>query len=284
MAAVLMDPDTPVEPFRPRPVEDLSSAEWSRLRSRLAGAVAGWRRSTETGLRLDEMRRVAGEPPSPEGVWYVAGGVPLALCLDRTLSAALVCLSLGSPPPDEPQDKLTETDLAVLDVWAREAVPEVAGALDASAGPPTRVTAAEAAELMRGEEPLAVGDLRWASGRPGGAVVVARALARSDAEADGRALADYPDALLRAPVAVDAVVAGPELPLAELLSLEAGDVVLLGLKSEVQVTLSVGGTAAAVGRPGVQGGKMAVRITRGPDTTGTFQPLTGSETSDGGRT
>jgi len=282
---VLLDADRPVEPFRPPGLDELSAAERAGLRSRLTGAVDGWRWATELGLRLTSLDQAAeGPSPGDAAIAYVAHDAPLALAVEPEPAVAVVCLSLGGSPPTGPSPALSAVDLAVLDLWARGALGGIARALDVPAG-------GEARRLRSGERPappdagpLLAASLSWAGDRPAGWLLIPARLGRREPDAGGPTLGEAPAALLEAPVALAAHIDGPALPLSELLTLEPGDLVLLGRKSSVEVTLGVADTTLAAGRPGAQGDRMAVRITRTWQTPQPTSEITepGGETPDGG--
>jgi len=278
------DPTGRAEAFRPPRADELSERDWARLRSGLTAAVDGLDGTIETGLRLAEISREArDEPHVADGeIWYEATGVPLALALRPEMAAALVCVSLGSPAPDQPAPDLSDVDLAVLDVWARQALQAIAASFQVATGVGARRRAGPSEELAQGDRGCVAADLAWAGDRPAGSILLSRQLVCAD-EPTGPALAETPELLLGAPVTVCATIDGPRLPLVELLGLEVGDVVLLGPKGELEVSLAVGSLPIATGRPGARSERMAVRLTRiAVLLHRTEMPRPGGETPDAG--
>ncbi|MGD9498211.1 MAG: FliM/FliN family flagellar motor switch protein [Armatimonadota bacterium] len=257
---MLLNDDRRVEPFRPRGVHELSGAERSLLHTRLTAAIDGWPWAAELGLRLTSLAPAGGDgAPACGAVHYAAAPASPRLVLEAELAVALVCLSLGGAPPDDGEPTLSAVDLAVLDLWAHRALRAVERELDVPAYASVRRLGTDELAAPGSGASLLVGTLTWAGERPAGRLLLPAALGRR-AAADGRRLGDSPDALIAAPVTLAAQIGVAPVPLAELLALQPGDVLLLGHKGAVEVTLQTGSMAVAVGRPGAHGGLMAVRV------------------------
>ncbi len=268
------------EPLRPPAADTPNTRERARLRARLDGGVGRWRWATELGLRLTAIEAPACADGTALLCWR-AEAMPLALTLEAEVAAALVCLSLGAEPPDELQTRLSSVDLAVLDVWARHALAAIGMALDGAVTGEVRRVSTEA-RADDGDEAMIAAKLAWAGERPAGRLLVGLEAALGEREV-GTALGDRPGALLGAPVSLTARIEGPELPLAELLTLGTGDVVLLGRKSAIEVALTAGDVTVARGRPGAQAGRMAVRLSWTCDALrGTGDTMEAGGESDGG--
>lgn len=278
---MLVDPgEARVERFRPPAADAPSARERERLRARLEGAVGRWRWATELGLRIAGLEAPSRANAGGAICWR-AEAAPLALMLEAEPAAALVCLNVGAELPEAPQTRLSEVDAAVLDLWARRALTAVGAALDgALTGEVRRLAAGEAAH---GDQPLIAATLAWAGERSAGSLLAGAALAQRQSE-PGVALGARPEALLDAPVRLGARIDGPELPLAELLTLSEGDVVLLGRKTAIEVALAAADVTVATGRPGAQGGRMAVRLSWTCDALQRAGEMTeaGGEMTDGG--
>lgn len=190
-------------------------------------------------------------------VWYEAGSGEVALGLEPGFAVAMVCRSLGAPLREDVPRELSEVDLAVLDVWAREALTILAQAVMDGAAPTVRRVQSPS---LQGA--IAVAELYWASGRSAGTIALSCDLA--DDREQGRSLAQAPGLLADVAVRLEATIGGPRLHLAEVIDLEPGDAVRLGQKGDVMVTLSAGGRIVASGRPGVQDRCLAVRVQQGP--------------------
>jgi len=278
---LLLEPgEARIERFRPPAADAPSARERERLRGRIEGAVGRWRWATELGLRVTGLEAPA-RPDAGAAVCWRAEAAPLVLMLEAEPAAALVCLSVGAEPPSRPETRLSAVDVAVLDLWARRALAAVGTALDgAVTGEVQRVSVGVRAD---GDEPMIAATLAWAGERPAGRLLVGPAPARGEREPRA-ALGDRPGALLGAPVRLGARIDGPELPLAELLTLGKGDVVLLGRKTAVEVALDAGDVTVATGRPGSQGGRMAVRLSWTWEALERAGDMTeaGGEMTDGG--
>ncbi len=278
---MLLEPgEAKIAPFRPPAADAPSARERERLRARLEGAVGRWRWATELGLRVTGLEAACGADAGGAICWR-ADGAPLVLTLEAEPAAALVCLSVGAELPQAPETRLSEVDGAVLDVWARRALTAVGAALDGAVmGEVQRIPAGAAADA---DQPMVAAMLAWAGERPAGTLLVGRAPAQAQRE-PGAALGDRPGALLGAPVRLAARIDGPELPLAELLTLGEGDVVLLGRKAAIEVSLAAGDVTVATGRPGAQGARMAVRLSWTCDALERAGEMTdgGGEMTDGG--
>lgn len=258
---MLLDDQASVKPFRPPAVETLTLRERSHLRDRLEGGVARWRWATELGLRVTALDQDAGSGAGDDRLvgWY-ARLQPVALWLHAEPAAAIVCLSVGAPLPRQLQSRLTAVDLAVLDLWARQALGALVTVLDESpVGEVARIDQ-HAGALWDDEEPMMRAKLTWAGERAAGVIAVGSRLARSPRET-GPTLGDFPGVLAQAPVTLEARLDGPRLALADLLTLQCGDVVLLGKKTAVEVGFYTGDMIIARGRPGARGSRMAVRLT-----------------------
>jgi len=259
---VLLDDHASIRLFRPPAVEALTARERSRLRDRLEGGVARWRWATELGLRVTALDQVGAGSRADDDqlVGWCARLQPLALWLHPELAAAIVCLSVGAPLPRQPQSRLTEVDLAVLDLWAHQALGVLGSALDEPLIGEVDHIDQHAGASCGDKKPMVLAELTWAGERPAGALLIASRPARFTRET-GPTLGDFPEVLAQAPVTLDARLDGPRLALADLLTLGCGDVVLLGRKAAVEVGLFAGDTMVARGRPGARGSRMAVRLT-----------------------
>lgn len=258
---MLLDADTACQRLRLPRVDEPTPADLHAARTRLRGAVDGLCWATELGLRMVALEPLApgALPPADDCVAYAADGGPVLL-LARAAAVGVVRLSLGGEAgaaADGAAD-LTAVDLAVLDLWARSALQALAAVLGLDDSAPQRVDGP--ATGLAATDARLVARLAWAGDRPAGALVFAARLARTRRAEHGPTLAQRPTALLGATVTLAAHISGPPVPLAELLGLEVGDVVLLGSKTALEVELAADGETIALGRPGAQGGRMAVRI------------------------
>jgi flagellar motor switch/type III secretory pathway protein FliN len=277
--SVLVDADANVAAFRPPPVTALSDEECRKLRATLAGVVESWRGGIETGLRVPRIH----QPGEDEGcghegdLWFRAGAAPIALALSPAAAAAILCVNLGAPMPDEPDGALSEIDLRLLDAWAERAVSELAGAL--AGGPPGEVLrrTSPPPDIIGQQKPQVRAELTFAGEMRAGEIHLAADLARRRWGASAR-LGDSPEVLLQARLDVGAAIAAEPVPLPDLLALEEGDVLLLGPKNSVEAELVAGETVVAAGRPGARMGMRALRVTGGPLTEREEQR---EETSDG---
>lgn len=259
---MLLDAATPCRPLRPPGADEPTPADLSAVCAGLRSVVDNWQWAVELGLRMTALEPLppGAEPDGDHCVAYAIGGGS-ALLLRAEVAAGIVRLSLGGAAdaaPDGPGDHLSAVDLAVLDVWAQAAVGAVAGVLGVDDPTPRRIYPPPVA--ARDAPPRLLGRLSWAGERPAGALVFAAHLARRRPREHGPALGERPAALLHATVRLSAQISGPPVPLAELLALEVGDVVLLGPKTALEVRVDAAGETVALGRPGAQGERMAVRI------------------------
>ncbi len=266
---MLIESGSDVERYLPPSVDELTAPEQERLLSRLSDAVEAWDGTVETGLCLEQLITVEGVhalPALDAAVEYCASEAGVALALPPALCGALVNLTLGAPA-EGPKRKLTATDLAILDLWARKAVHGIVQVLSAGVQDKT-VRRRGAIQRLAREGDMVIGQLTWAAAdeERAGLVVFPKELATSREEDGGRVtLADTPQALLRGTVRMEAMIGGPALPMRELLGVEAGDVLLLGRKRDVEAELCLEGRRLAVGRPGGKSTSRAIRI-RGKET------------------
>ena len=266
---MLMEPSEAVAAYVPPPVNALSEAECERVRSRLAGAVDGWDGAFETGLRLECLRlieEVEGLRVIEGEIEYAAVDVGISLSLPSVVCSALICVSLGAPV-DDAERPLTEVDLAILDLWAHKALRGVAVAM----GTQTPGIVARRGGAMRRlfeEGAVVAGEL----GCPGvcgedqsaGLLGMEREMVLKSGGTAGPTLAETPEVLLGGIVRLEAMIAGPSLSIRELVGMEEGDVLLLGPKDETEAALPLHGRKLAVGRPGAQSGRRAVRLRAQP--------------------
>lgn len=262
---MLREPGVHAERYRPPPVNALSRSEHERLHSCLSGAVSAWEGAAETGLRLDRLTEVECADDLPtigRSVEYAARDAGLSLILAPALCGAVICASLGTAPEDD-ERPLTETDLAILDLWAQRALRRVGRALGTEAVGGVTRRAGATSELLEADG-LVVGELahNCTGGAPVGLVGVEREMARSRSDDEGRTLADAPEILLAGSIRFDAVIAGPSLPINDLLGIEEGDLLLLGPKTGTEAALTVEDRQFAAGRPGAKSGRRALRLTR----------------------
>ena len=254
-----------VQPLRLPRAEDLMQREREALSRALRAATESWPPAAALGLALERTlsaRTPEELPAMPGAVTYRLADAPVLMAVQAELAAALVCLSLGGPPPAEVDADLTPVDLAVLDASVGPALAAVAASLGLPEGEGVErlaLGAREAALELGG--PVAGGLLRAPRVAGRALVVVAQEAVRQALARPGPTLADDPRALLGARVEVEARIAGARVPLAEMLAVEVGDVVLLDGPISRQVGVYVGGRQVARGRPGAKGGRMAVRIT-----------------------
>lgn len=257
---MLIDDCGAIAAFRPPPVEQLSEGERRRLRARLAGVVDTWRGAAEIGLRLRELHQGQEIPEPVEGgadVWFHVARLPLALGLTPRAAVSLLCVNLGAKMPEEPDTALSEVDLALLDAWAARALPPLVGALDA--GPAGEVQRRPRAPQYDGD--AVVADLTFAAEMPAGRLVIGREIARKDRDSTaGERLGQHPELLLHARIQAHASITSEPVPICELLSLERGDVLLLGDKTTIEAELTAGSSVVATGRPGAREGVRALRI------------------------
>lgn len=282
---MLLDPGTPCSPVRLPAADEPGPAELAAVHARLRGVVDNWRWATELGLRLTTLEAAASDSIlSHDGhVVYAADGAPVVLMLMSQVAAGIVRLSLGGSARAASADAasdLTATDLAVLDLWARATLESACGLLGIAHAAPRRVDRTALPPIADG---WLLARLMWSGERPAGALMFAARLARPARQEHGPALADRPAALLDATVHLTARLKGPSVPLAELVGLEVGDVILLGPKTALQVALDAAGETIALGRPGVQGERMAVRVAWLSEALSAGPPITGrkGDSSDG---
>ncbi|MFP4248424.1 MAG: FliM/FliN family flagellar motor switch protein [Armatimonadota bacterium] len=270
--------------FTPPPVEELTPAERGRLRSRLVGVVESWRGAMEIGMRVATLcqHRDAARVASGDGVtWFRAGGAPVMVGLTSPAAVGLICVSLGADVPENPDTHLTALDLALLDAWADRAVRELVAALDAGSAGEILRQADAPGEIAAEWRAVVVADLTLAEEIHAGVIVVGEEIARQHTRGTGApvtTLRDRPELLLQANVTVEAAIRSEPVPLPELLTLECGDVLLLGQKTALKAALSAGEAVVAEGRPGAREGMRAVR-TKGAVLTDREDGL--GETSDG---
>lgn len=246
--------------FRPPPVEALTPDEHRQLRETLDGVVESWSGARQIGmqvLRLREHERAADEAAD---VWFRASGLPLALGLTARAAASLLCVNLGAQMPSAPETRLSEIDRALLDAWASRTLPALAEAL--GAGPTGEVTsdAGESARFAMEQERFVAAELTFAGEVSAGMITIATELARGPRDRPALTLGDHADLLLQASLTVEATIVAEPVPLPELLSLECGDVLLLGDKTAVEAHLSAGEAVVAAGRPGAREGMRALRL------------------------
>jgi len=262
---VLLGAGTEVKPIGLPQAEEPTEREWARLRQSLDSAMQGWRAGAQAEIaveRLLQAARLEDLPAMPGAVTYRLTDAPLLMALQPELAAALVCLCLGAEPPHQPDAALTAVDFAVLDTAVSPCLEAIASSLEIErSAPPERLTMGprEAMSYLGG--PVVGGLLHSQRVRGRGAVMVQQQAMREALAERGPGLAENPGALMAARVAVEARMTGACVPLAELLTAEVGDVVILGGSVAREVGLYVGGNELAGGQPGAKGGRMAVRIT-----------------------
>lgn len=264
---VLIDQCVEVAAFRPPPVEQLTESECSRLIAVLAGVVDGWRGAVEVGIRLGEFEQHNADPgPTSvaDDLWFHASATPIALGLTPEAAVSLLCVNLGAEMPAAPDAELTAVDLALLEVWAGRAVSELATALGAGpAGEVVRRRGTPGELIAETQDVVVSAGLTFSGGMPAGAVLVGAEVARTREKRPPVRLGDRPGLLLQARLTVNATIATDPVPLCELLSLEKGDVLLLGDKAGIEATLTASECVVASGRPGAQEGTRALRIMGG---------------------
>jgi len=263
--SMLIDSGAQAMAFRPPPAEDLTEEERRRLRATLAGVVESWRGGIEVGLRVAELRQPSETltlDEQPGDVHFRAGAAPVALSLSREAAVSLLCVNLGSAMPETPGSRLSDLDLALLDAWAARALPELVTAV--GGGPAGQVL------RRRGTEPgnALLAELTFAGGMRAGTVTIGVELARPRSAAAPDTLGDHPELLLGAGMSVEAAIVTDAVPLTELVTLEHGDVLLLGQKDAVAAELTAGEAVVAEGRPGARAGMRALRIKGGVLTDG----------------
>ncbi|MGM0494600.1 MAG: FliM/FliN family flagellar motor switch protein [Armatimonadota bacterium] len=270
--------------FVPPPVEELTPEERGRLRSRLVGVVESWRGAMEIGMRVATLcqHRDAAGIASGDGVtWFRAGGAPVMVGVTSPAAVGLICVNLGEDVPEKPDTRLTQLDLALLDAWADRAVRDLVAALNAgSAGEILRRIDAPG-EIAAEWGPVVSAELTFAGEMPAGVIAIGESVAHRHTRATRgpvTTLGDRPELLWQAKVTVEAAITAEPVPLPELLTLECGDVLLLGQKTALGAALSAGETVVAEGRPGAREGLRAVRI-KGAVLTDREDGL--GETSDG---
>ena len=258
---MLLGPDADARALRPPDAAELTGAEWSALRRALASAVSAWRGAGLMGMAPGGAELLAGPGQVflAEGsvAWQTEGG-EATLVLPATLAAGLVCVTLGGEP--QPGDgRLSPIDLAVLDVWAREALGKLAALSGIATGAARRVEGDAAGALEQVQWPAVVALVTTPAGD---ATVVMPAGAIRRVSAGGPRLGDDPRALLEVRVRAEARLHGTEVPLTDLVAAAEGDVLLMGEAARQVVGIYVAGSQVASGRAGVKSGRLAVRIER----------------------
>lgn len=259
---MLIEANKTVATFRPPPVEELSAGERRRLRAALAGVVASWGGSSSLGLLVGDPRRQDEVPAHYAGPWFRATGAPVGLGLTPEAAVSLLCANLGAPMPTAPSTHLSELDLALLNTWATQALQELATGL--AAGPVGQVLRVPdyPQDLAAGSCSVVVAELTFASDMPAGVIVVDAAIARRREPSDPATIGDEPTVLLDATVTAEAIIRAT-VRLDELLTLEVGDVLILGDKTTVEAELVAADEVMARARPGARGERRALRVTSG---------------------
>lgn len=255
---MLHGPEVGVTPLRPPTADELTQFQRLGLRQVLRAALAAWTGAELMGMQVGEIERAtaATRPVAEEGAaaWRTD---ELALVLPRALAAALVCLSVGGQP-DPTEGPLSELDLAVLDVWASQALAELAGRLGLE---PTAVERGNALQVLADWRwPAVLAHLPSAAGEA--LVLIPSSALVPRAGGGGARGSDRLRLLHSVRVPIEVRLAGAQLPLADLIAAGPGDVVLIGRGAEAEVGLYVGGQCTAHGRPGVRSGRLAMRIER----------------------
>lgn len=260
---MLLEAHADATAFRPPAVEELTDAERRSLRSKLADVVEGWPGAAETGLRVAAVTRLSSGQVREEedcAVWFRTAGAPVALGLTAEAAVGLLRANLGAPVEADASAALTELDLALLDAWAAQALPEVASTLF---GRPSGevLRQGDAPDDLAGGGALLVAELIHAGERAAGVLLLGEELLPQQTPLDRTTVGDEPGLLLNATLDVEALIATDGVPVAELLQIEPGDVLVLGDKQAVEARLAVGEMLLARARPGARSGVRALRIT-----------------------
>ena len=259
---MLLGPDADARALQPPDAAALTGAEWSALRRALASAVSAWRGAGLMGMAPGGSEVLAGPGQvflvEGSAAWQTEGG-EATLALGPSLAAGLVCVTLGGEP--QPGDgRLSPIDLAVLDVWAREALGKLAALSGIATGAARRVEGDAAGALEQVQWPAVVALVTTPAG-DATVVMPSRAIRRASV-GDGPRLGDDPRALLEVRVRAEARLHGTEVPLTDLVAAAEGDVLLMGEAARQVVGIYVAGSQVASGRAGVKSGRLAVRIER----------------------
>ncbi|MFW6437597.1 MAG: FliM/FliN family flagellar motor switch protein [Armatimonadota bacterium] len=256
---MLIDDAGGIKPYCPPSVEELTDSECRRLRTTVASVVESWRGAPEIGMRVGGLHRghrLTAVDDDSSAVCFAADKLPVELRLSPDAAVSLLCVNLGARMAEQPDTRLSEVDLALLDAWAARALPALVDALDAGPGGEIRRRPAGSG---REDGSVAV-ELTFAGTMVAGWIVIGGELARMDRGRGGDTLGEHPELLLHARIGVEARIVSEPVPMPELLSLECGDVLLLGDKTAIKAELTAGDAVVAAGRPGARDGVRALRI------------------------
>ena len=261
---MLLEAHADATAFRPPAVEELTDAERRSLRAKLGEVVEGWPGGAEIGVQVSAVTRIPPGAQFREGdhcaAWYRTAGAAVALGLHADAAVRLLCANLGAPVDADAPGTLSELDLALLDAWAAQALPEVASTLF---GRPSGevLRPGNAPDDLAGGGALLVAELMHAGERAAGVLLLGEELLPQQTPLDRTTLGDDPGLLLNATLDVEALIATDGVPVAELLQIEPGDVLVVGDKQAVEARLAVGEMLLARARPGARSGVRALRIT-----------------------
>lgn len=274
---MLLPPEVECQPVSFPTVEQLSAVERQAIRAQLPQLTEVVQRVSRNYLgraaQLGSARLVWHSPDlqqlaQGDGPALVANfeeDQHLILKLDQALASACVVALLGAPVAAQNQPPhLTNIDLAVLCPYLEAVAANLARTIFHHAvhhqeflepDQPEQLTADQAEFAVR--FPLRLGPVSGQIGMLAPATAWRAANSMPPPATQRRLSLRH---LGQVPIRVEAVIAGVSLSLTEISTLEPGDVIPLPQGSDMPVHLRVGPCTVAIGRPGAQAQRLAVRL------------------------
>lgn len=256
---MLLGPDTPTEPIELPDATDLTAAQWKAMRQSVVSATSAWPHADLMTMRAANTTRIASADElhlAAGAALWLAPRAPALIALPPRLAACLVVLTVGGKPTADEDGPLTTLDLAVLDTWASETLRDALARLGLDGAEVRRIAPDSLSETM--QLPALATTVDSAVGEA--KLIVGLQALREAMTPTGPRIGDSPHVLLGIRIRAEARLAGADVPLADLLTAGVGDVVVLGEIATQPVGLYVAGREVASGRPGMRGGRAAMRI------------------------
>ncbi len=274
---MLLSPEVKCQPVHfPTPAE-LSAAELQTIRQQLPGLTGQLQRVSRNYLgpdadvgtaelvRLNAHLRQIADIQGPVLASELEGTEPVLVTLAPDIAAACIVSLLGAPVGGrEHSTTLTDVDLAILKPYLQA----IAAGFGRTILPSSRrhhqfLPAPQARQLLAQPGRFAVRYPLHLDSVTGTMVIVAPVAAWRRSQS-GTHQAGTPSLTLhqlgQASVHVEAVITGASLSLAEISTLEPGDVIPLPQGQQTVVQLRAGHCPVAIGRPGAQAQHFAVRL------------------------